>query len=173
MNCKSEAAEPGKTLCFKCAEKDRERARKRREGMSEEQKKAQYSKNAEYNRRTYAERKAAGICTKCGKRKVAPGSVLCIDCRTKKRRKKDPRWNNDIPRSERKEHGLCYICGAPVCQESKSLCRKHYELYSNRMKHLNANPTEKMIKAREEYAKEFRGFKKLLWKGVGNNGQKN
>ncbi len=170
VNCKNETAEPGKTLCFECAEKSRARNRKAAANRTEEQKETMRRKHAEYCRQKYAERKAAGICTKCGERKAVRGRTLCIDCRTKRRRKKDPRWNNDIPRSERVGYGLCYVCGKPVCRESKSLCLEHYELYSGLMRHRNANPTEKMIRAREEYAEKYREFKRIIYGRGGRNG---
>lgn len=171
VNCKTETAEPGKTLCLECGEKSRERNRKTAAQRTEEQKKVLYEKNAERNRRIYSQRKAASICTKCGKHKAAYGRTLCINCLTRKRRQKDRRWNNDIPRSERAEYGLCYVCGNPVCRKSEKLCQKHYNLYSRQMKHLNANPTENMIKAREEYAERFREFKQGVFERRDGSGQ--
>lgn len=163
MNCKTEVAEPGKALCIECAEKSRERNRKAEAKRTEEQKKILHEKAAERNRRIYSQRKAAGICTKCGKHKAVFGRTLCIDCLTRKRRQKDRRWNNDIPRSERVGYGLCYVCGDPVCRENEKLCQKHHDRYSEQMRRLNANPTENMIKARQEYAKNYRVFKNSVF----------
>jgi hypothetical protein len=85
--------------------------------------------------------------------------VLCIDCLTKKRRYKDPRYNNDIMRQARTGQGLCYICGEPVRYAfGAKLCEKHYQLYSGLMTARNVHPTEAMAKARTAYTESFRGM---------------
>ena len=149
VNCKTREAEPGKTLCLECQEKSRIKNRRALEKMTEQEKQERYRRNNERYRRVYAERKQKGVCVKCGKRKSVAGRTLCIDCLVKSRRRKDRRYNNEIERNERPEYGLCYVCAQPVCEESASLCRKHYELYAGLMRERNANPTPAMLEHRE------------------------
>lgn len=158
VNCKSESAEPGQTLCWECREKSRERNRKQMEGKTEEEKEKIYKRNRERSRKIYADRKQKGICVKCGKRNSVHRKTLCVDCLIKKRRIKDKRYNNDILRSERPQYGLCYVCGQPICKNSESLCEKHYNASSERMTYLNNHPTEAMLEHRQyirnlEYAR--------------------
>lgn len=156
MKCRMEVAEPGKALCIECAEKQRIRDRKRSETISDEKRKELYRRNSERGRKRYAERKTAGICVDCGKHKAVHGKVRCYDCLANGRRRSRKRRGNDIPRNERTEYGLCYICGKPVCEESGNLCKEHYDLLSGQMKELIKNPAKNMVKAKEEYAKSFR-----------------
>ena len=121
--CQRREAEPGKTLCYECAEKDRKRAHDKYY--------ANHEKSLENNRRGYArrreKRKALGICTRCGSRKAMPGHTLCLECNIKMNRyaRERKRKNGAIPKEARME-GLCIRCGAPVVP-GKKLCRRCYE----------------------------------------------
>lgn len=147
-DCGQREVEPNTQLCFECAERKYKKAKEYYKNNRDEIN----EKNKRRSREKYAARKASGICVKCGKRKALENKTLCIDCYVKKRRKKDPRWNNEIERSERPQYGLCYICGSPL-SDHHSLCNKCLERCRNQMISLNANPTEKMIENREEYKK--------------------
>ncbi len=70
-------------------------------------------------KRVYDRRKSEGICTRCGTRKAQPGKALCKMCAIKK----SNRETQDIPRSERVSHGLCYFCGESLDREGRS-CKK-------------------------------------------------
>lgn len=62
VRCGKEDAEPGITFCIVCKMDERERAKTYYRNMSDEKRKATVSrKMARYN-----ERKAKGLCTKCG-----------------------------------------------------------------------------------------------------------
>lgn len=169
VRCRSEIAEPGKATCFECAEKMREQKRKIRAGMTEEQKKILREKAAESNRKLYKKRKDAGICVICGRHKATPGMVKCIDCRLKTNRRR----RKEIQRIERLEYGLCYVCGKPVCEASGKLCQEHYNMFHEQAKQLNANPSEGMLKAREDYVKRYREFKRSIYGRGDGNGQEN
>lgn len=78
----------------------------------------------EYHRKIYAERKAKGICTRCGKRASLPGKGLCGICRDRHNRHQAKARNTDgIPRSERVAYGLCYFCGSELDRKGRS-CTK-------------------------------------------------
>lgn len=157
VNCGQDYACVGSALCPECSERKYEKNREYHSTHPEEHKK----RCREYNKRIYAERRAKGLCTKCG-RKAIDGQTLCLECSVKRRKKKDPRWNNDIERSMRPELGLCYVCGKSLNKWDK-LCDDCHEKYSEKMKKINANPTEAMLRAREEYAIRHRRFKEHLF----------
>lgn len=160
VNCGNEDAEPKSIYCLECREKNYKRNKEYRARNIERLKEGQ----RKYFKSLYYKRKESGICTKCGKRKVCTNSTtLCIDCYVKKRRKKDKRWNNEIPRAERVGFGLCYICAEPR-EVHNTLCNKCFQRCSTVMKKTNASPTERMKKARKEYSDYMFKFKESLFK---------
>lgn len=77
-----------------------------------------------YHRKTYAERKARGICVRCGKRAALSGKTHCGICRDKHNSWQNEKKNTSgIPRVERVAYGLCYFCGEPLDREGRS-CTK-------------------------------------------------
>ena len=58
--------------------------------------------------------------------------------------------------------GLCYICGKKR-NKHDTLCDKCLETASMRMRRLNNNPTDNMIKARKDYTGYMRGLAKELF----------
>ena len=98
VNCGNQEAEPNNIYCFECKEKKN----KKNKDYYAKNKESLGKKRKEYFKNLYYKRKENGICTKCGKRKVCKNSkTLCIDCYVKRKRQKDKRWNNDMPRAER------------------------------------------------------------------------
>jgi hypothetical protein len=73
--CGCEEAEPGKSFCIECAEKNRLRCRNKH--INKEKKR-------DYEKKLYADRKANGICVRCGKRKSYKGT-MCGICAEKHR----------------------------------------------------------------------------------------
>ncbi len=140
----------GSVYCPECGEKNAEKVREYYRTNRDERN----NYNKEYNKRIRAERKAKGLCVKCG-RKAIDGQTLCLECRTKERKWKKAKRNNDVERSMRPELGLCYICGKPLNKWDK-LCDDCHEKASERAKKLQANPTETMLRAREEYVNRHR-----------------
>lgn len=160
VNCGNEEAEPNSIYCLECKEKVYERNKE----YYKKNKTKLNNKNKAYNRQKYYERKNKEICTKCGKRKITKQSeTLCIECYIKRKRVKDKRWNNEIPRSERPRYNLCYICGKEK-NNDKTICNECFERLRNNMKKLNDNPTEKMKKARKEYSDNMFKFKEGIFK---------
>lgn len=124
ISCGHEEAEPNKTKCWECAEKDRIASENRR-------KKPEIKKIvAEYDKDRYQRNKENGICTHCGKKPKEKG-LVCISCHNKKlanqRRYKDRHGiERDLSRSERIAYGMCYICGKNAMQ-GKGVCEEHYK----------------------------------------------
>lgn len=81
---------------------------------------------SESHKRSYARYKSEGICVRCRKRKARPGTTSCEICTIKRRN----RELQDIPRSERVSHGLCYFCGQPLDREGRC-CKKCAERCTN------------------------------------------
>lgn len=148
VDCRKEAM-PNSIYCYECWEKSYDRNQKYYAEHKEERKK-QLRNN---NKKRYAMLKAKGLCTKCGKHKAVPGETLCLSCKVKKKRCKDPRWNNDIDRNDRPKYGLCYICAKPL-NKHKKLCDSCHEKAVEKMKKINANPTEGMLAQRERIKRD-------------------
>lgn len=89
----------------------------------------------------YHERSENGICTRCGKRKSAPGKKKCAICLEKDaefhRRK---RFNIPNIKQYRKENHLCYFCGNEIDLPSGNICSKCQENFKkNGRKHGGEN----------------------------------
>ena len=124
--CQSEEAEPGKQNCWDCAEKARKAEQARRDAETAGQRTVRLAYNHSYTRTRRESLKAAGLCTRCGKRKSQAGKSVCIDCRIVLRREREQRKPDTLLRNERPDYGLCYICGSEVF-EGKKVCLKHYD----------------------------------------------
>lgn len=121
--CGKRKAEAERTYCVECTikrmEEDNNRIRKPLTASRKERAK-------ELRRKKYAERKASGICTRCGKHQPVKGKTRCIDCILfDKKRFKNKKECPNLDRSEYPSYGMCYICGEAV-RESGKLCEKHY-----------------------------------------------
>ena len=117
INCCKELAEPNRTLCWECAEKDRNRERT-------------YDKKrkSEYNKRKKELCDAFGICTTCMKRDKYHGKQ-CIECylKRKKKYKQQTSQSDKLPRELWSEFERCMICGGERAEGSK-LCKTHLEI---------------------------------------------
>lgn len=67
-----------------------------------------HGNNNEAIRKRYAERKAQGICTRCGKRKAQPLKAKCGICQAKENAR-----NTNKTYYDRISKGLCALCGHP------------------------------------------------------------
>lgn len=128
--CGREKATKGRSYCLNCLDKISISGYKYRATWSEE-KKAEYLKRAaKHHKRLYNERKAAGICVDCGKKKVEENRVRCGICLDKQRRRQEKiRRQNDniIPRELYGVDGNCACCGRPVRGENEKCCERCYE----------------------------------------------
>ena len=121
--CGNEDAEPGKQNCWDCAEKARKAGQARRDAETAGQRTERLAYNRTYTRMRRERLKAAGLCTRCGKRKPQAGKLACIDCGIVLRREREQRKPDTLLRSERPDYGLCYICGEAVL-DGKKLCAR-------------------------------------------------
>ena len=93
--------------------------------------------HAEYSRKVYAERKAQGICTRCGKRKADHGYAMCSICRIKDRNRQRIAYGKP-DRRERYLSGLCFFCDNPI-KDGYKVCEKHYQMNVEKARSSNAN----------------------------------
>lgn len=123
VQCGKEKAFSGYVRCPKCIEReDLYRARRRSNG---ENRARDNEKNKIRMKKIYAERKAAGLCVKCGKQ-VRRGT-LCEYHRLKKNAQYHGagRERGEAFR-ERMEKGVCMFCGEEVVPGYK-MCKKCLE----------------------------------------------
>lgn len=81
-------------------------------------------------KKQYNERKAAGICVSCGKRKAVKGRVRCLDCQQKARRQDTAgrRRRGMLPKDHFDGVDWCRLCGKEKPVEGKQLCSKCLEI---------------------------------------------
>lgn len=118
----------------------------------------------QYGKELRAYRKSIGLCTRCGKEKIAVNSksscASCLELRRKNVERKD-RQLTPKEKQERKEHrkvlhaqrvaqrksqGLCTDCGKPV-YNGHTRCIDHYLYYRRKIS--------------EHYAKKKKGYREL------------
>ena len=94
-----------------------------------EQKAKADKQSKDSHKRLYSERKAAGICVKCGRYKAREGHVRCTECTIKLNRasEKHRRKIGRKPHYMLTEYDVCYICGGEPLP-NKRLCAVHYEI---------------------------------------------
>ena len=122
--CLREDATPGRTLCPDCAEKNRDRAARRRAAKRDEINLQQKQRNLKLREN--------GLC-RCG-RPARPGKALCIECAVKDNRKTIERRHargQTMPLGLRKELHICLRCQKPAvegycyCEEHRAKQREH------------------------------------------------
>ena len=116
--CGNETAEPGRTMCFKCAEKNRARASMHRQENIE--------KKRQSDRERYNRLKSEGVCPYCRKRPPADGHVYCAVCRgmINQRSDKRRRENGIMPEDMRGNGVYCYVCTKEVEVAGSKVCNK-------------------------------------------------
>ena len=151
LKCGKVPPVPERTLCEPCLEKrraaDRARtARLRAEGKPRRDPGRTREYERERSRRQHAERRAAGLCTKCGKAKASPERTLCEPCAETRRAQdrarhakakaegipyggRDPEAKRraDRERSRRRSEarraaGICVRCGNAPPAEGRAMC---------------------------------------------------
>ncbi len=108
--------------CIDCRLKQQER--REQKPQNDEQRLKDNASRSKGARKRYGERAEECICTRCGKRKVAPGRKkcrICLDYDAFIHRKRD----HDKPniREYRVENRLCYHCGQPLTTETGKSCK--------------------------------------------------
>lgn len=167
--CGKRPVEPGHLKCFECLQKNAEAQKRMMSQKTKEERKSIAERKAESRRRLTAFRQENGLCTQCGKPAVQ-GKRLCIDHLVKKRREKDSRYNNDIPREMRPSLGLCWRCGKAPVLDGRSLCADCFSSISERSKKQMENPSPAQLSAREKFVERQRNLNRLILGG--SNGSK-
>lgn len=122
--CKKEKSMPNKTICEDCSEKKRKYDKKR-----SDERKRNPEKRAEHNakkRQYYWDRKAAGMCTRCGSKPAKYGTV-CYECYIKRlrrdretcERQKRERHERGLISEIRRQNGECLQCGVSLSDTDK------------------------------------------------------
>ena len=151
LKCGRTAPAPERTLCEPCLEKRRAAdraltARLRAEGKPRRDPERTREYERERSRRQHAERRAAGICTKCGRAPARPERTLCESCAERHRvrdrdrsakakaqgipyggRGPEARRRSDRERSRRRSEarraaGVCVRCGNAPLAEGRAMC---------------------------------------------------
>lgn len=110
-------------------------------------------KKNEAKRKLTAFRQLNGLCTQCGA-PVVHGKRLCLECLVKKRRMKDKRWNNEIPREMRPSLGICWRCGKKPTADGKTICLDCFSSLSAHAKEMMSHPSQAQIEAREKFVND-------------------
>lgn len=137
VRCGKEKAVSGHTTCLICMmdqrEKSRERSRRHRESMTEEERRVRNEKR----RLRSAERKKLGLCRQCMK-PVYKNHAYCYTHYISQK---------NAHRRERKKKyayhpsGTCRICGCEP-EPGHKMCPVHYKEYSDRMIKYNKDRSE-------------------------------
>lgn len=128
--CGREKAAKGRSFCLNCLDLRSVYYYRHRQGMSEEKKAEYREKAAKSHKKLYDERKAAGICVDCGKKKAEGNRIRCGICLEKQRKRQENiRRQNDniIPKELFGVDGRCVCCGRPVRGEGEKCCERCYE----------------------------------------------
>lgn len=92
--------------------------------------------SSEYYKKKIKILKEKGLCRKCNKRKVEVGKTYCTSCLIKHREEsriyRYKKSKNGIPRNERFNYGLCYICGNKL-DTDKKVCESCLKTLSNNL----------------------------------------
>ena len=113
--CGQRPPAPDRRLCDVCSEQ-RRRAERARYARAKAEGRVYGGKSAEAKRRAgranskkrYDARRAAGMCTRCGKQEPVEGSTVCEQCRDRRRAGEHEQW------SARRARRQCGKCGAPT-----------------------------------------------------------
>ena len=151
VKCGKTEPAPERTLCAPCLEKRRaadlaRSARLRAEGKPRRDPERAKRYERERSQRQHAERKAAGICTKCGRAQARPERTTCEPCAEQHRARdrerhararaegipyggRDPEARRRAGRKRsrrrseaRKAAGLCIRCGHVAPAEGRAMC---------------------------------------------------
>jgi hypothetical protein len=115
----------GGVLCFECRAKNQQNNIKYQSDPERVRRYNQHE-NAQ-KKKQYYERKAAGLCTCCGKRGQEKG-LLCFSCWRKRQRRREKDKADKLRRGmhfkDRKERGVCMYCEKPTIP-GKCFCEEH------------------------------------------------
>ena len=124
--CRKNKAAIGRVRCADCIEKSKKQ--KFAYYRAHKQQIAEY--HEEYSKRVYEERKADGVCARCGKREPEPGKYSCTECLRKNAQyRKDKLLRNGyIPRWLAVDLLYCSVCKRETALEGKKTCASCYRI---------------------------------------------
>lgn len=122
IRCRVNDVQPGHTRCLQCRFDENEEGRKRRDNWTPEQHEAEKARQRASAKRRYDERRAAGLCTKCGKRPPSHGKTMCPRCLSRNARNNlnYKRKHGALPSDMRGDGLYCSLCCKPVCNGEKT-----------------------------------------------------
>ena len=135
--CGQEDAEPGKTLCAECAEKNAAQGRNHWRSISAEERQKIIQRKVEQKRARREQRESMGLCVVCGKRKAIKGKKHCLECLLKARRANRAQYDAKRVKTNFSE-GLCCKCNDPVVP-GKKVCARHYDIARRSMEAARKN----------------------------------
>lgn len=118
VRCMKERAAPGRYKCLECLSISVELNNACNAKLSQDEKEKREERNRESMKTLYAQRKAAGLCTACGK-PAYKGQAFCNECRLRRNRQHRERYI-------RKPAGECRYCERPALP-GRQMCKEHYE----------------------------------------------
>lgn len=123
--CRQADAVRGKVLCPDCAELRHEQHRIYYQQHETEIR----AKHKTWSKIRYEQRKAAGVCVRCGKRPPQSGKFSCTRCIAKQARYKADAFQRKggTPRWLAADLGLCYLCCKQPKLPDKKVCRTCYK----------------------------------------------
>lgn len=143
-NCKCQDAYTlaGRSHCYDCTLKDRERHRKWR--STPEGRAAKSERNKQWSERN----KALGLCVKCGIRKPQIGRLMCKACVVKRDNRRREQQIQDGMNWPRGSNGICWQCNKRPVLEGMKLCQ---ECYDSKLKILQEIPEEARERGRDMF----------------------
>ena len=125
VNCKTNKAVRGQTRCPDCREMQRDAGRKRYQKKQPEIR-AYYK---DWNKSKYEQRKADGVCVRCGKKPPQAGKLSCTRCLIKQSQYKQNSFQRKggTPRWLAMDLGLCAVCCKRPTFGRYKLCKVCYD----------------------------------------------
>lgn len=130
--CHAEDAIKGQSLCPECRDKCNAKAKE----TYTERKARTRERDKQNSKALYAERKASGICVRCGKRSPQEGKLSCTQCLIKQAKYKENsfRRKGGTPRWLAIDIGLCAVCCKNPKMKDKKVCQSCYDSICNGVK---------------------------------------
>lgn len=109
---------------------------------------------SEKSHNRYMERKAAGLCVECGKKKAVENRTRCLECLLKNRRAANEknRRKGLQPRAHFDGVDWCRLCGKAKPVEGRTLCSKCLEACQKRALHASTFIDRESLRRRHERA---------------------
>ena len=129
--CGKNVPEPGRVTCSECLQYNQEYNAMRRATETPEERARRLERLKTYGKDLYNKRKAAGLCTKCG-RKAQPGKTMCTECLIRLRK----RDREKMGTYARDYEDLCTRCRKKPRMEGKKVCEDCYPILVEMAAHM-------------------------------------